>query len=368
MEAASGEQLSRAASQALPHLHLSPGTLGQYPGLSRLLLALNQRLDQTGLSLHLKREMDLVYVDLRQCRRQWLVAHTLERTVEELLDQHHAARADQTPTPEDKQFVGVLERCWVLGRCHRGLDVQGAVCDPEHPPLLSLGKRHLNQLNPTNVEQQAMRERLIIELEERLAAQCLDLMSYVWPQYETESRSRRLTRCRTLQDWIQTQEQHLNSLREQSLTNRLVLRRQSIICLTVLNHISELLHTLAETHYLTQRPLLDHSLKDYLQLKAQALVTKLGLLRLELQHEAFNQDVVGAHQAIRQELSHALSTEEIRRSKLQGQVDLYQLLGPEFEELAQEYSRLLNLVEHRCWVLREFSPTVNPHQDSPGQG
>ncbi|XP_062916149.1 HAUS augmin-like complex subunit 4 isoform X2 [Mobula hypostoma] len=345
-------------SQCVPHLNLSAKELASHPKFSRLLLSLTDRLDRTGLSLSLKRDLERASGDLRARRWQWLAAEALERTVEELAAERHAAHAEKAPNREDQQFLETLEQCWALGRCRRGLDMRTELTEDPQPPLLGLRKDHLNELQPGTKEVLAMRRRLVTEVEQRLVRQCVELLTYVWPQYDGESPGVVLARGRELVEWIQAEELRVDGLMQQDQFNQAAISRQMVACLTVLMRCYELLRTLTETHRLDCQPLLDQSLLEYLKLKRQMMFSKLRLLRLEVHQEMFNRDVVGAHRTIRELLQEALSLQEARLGPTMGQLDLFRQLGPEFEDLVQEYNRLLGRLEHKRWALNNFSETL----------
>ncbi|XP_078064063.1 HAUS augmin-like complex subunit 4 [Mustelus asterias] len=110
-----------------------------------------------------------------------------------------------------------------------------------------------------------------------------------------------------------------------------------------------------EKHRLCSQPQLDAEFEQYLCMKSKAMFAKLGLMKLELRHQLFNRETVEAHNCIRALLLELLEKQQQSADSLRGTLSQYQMLGPDFEELASEYSRLRELLDNKKWALEEFS-------------
>ncbi|XP_078064540.1 uncharacterized protein LOC144490707 [Mustelus asterias] len=99
MEEASGG----AVNQLLPDMNLSPRELSQSPKLAKLLLLLTERMDQSGLSLTVKRDLAKTQRELRKQRQEWLRIEALQRILDEMLTEYHAKRWGEGVSSEDQQ-------------------------------------------------------------------------------------------------------------------------------------------------------------------------------------------------------------------------------------------------------------------------
>ncbi|XP_078394262.1 HAUS augmin-like complex subunit 4, partial [Cetorhinus maximus] len=177
------EQLSRAVNYRLPDLNLGSRELGLNPKFAKMLLLLTEHMDRTGLSLTVKRDLEKAKSDLRKEKREWLRAEALLRVLDEMPTEHHVKRWESGAGPEDRQFFETLEQCLVLGRCCRRLDTRETDRGDGGLPLLDLGRHHLQELLPEPQQLQAMRQRLVPEVEKRLRERCFTVLCYYQPEY-----------------------------------------------------------------------------------------------------------------------------------------------------------------------------------------
>lgn len=358
------QQRCGAVLQALPCVDVPLEELNRHPRFNALLSELMQRMDGSGLHRQLKPNLQQALEELQSRRRHWLAAVTLQGAVDEALEEQHAAASRTSPSPADRKFWATVERCWVLGQVERRLDPGHDVSDPPDVRLLGLERQHLHPLLPPPQEVHVMRRRLPREVEARLQLQCRALLSYIWPQIQDLSADGLLDKKVELELWLQRQNMSNKQLHQLLRSDRLTLQRQSLACVTVLSGCSELLRSLIRRHRLSTQPQLDQSLIEYLTAKGQALSAKLRFMRLELQQQTFDPPTVGAHRRLRQLLDDALGEEESRRSRLRAQVELFGLLGPEFEQLVVEYGGLRSLLDNRRWALRQFNVSSGDDGDT----
>ncbi|XP_072350689.1 HAUS augmin-like complex subunit 4 [Scyliorhinus torazame] len=142
-----GGELSRQVNQRLPELNLGARELSQNPKFANLLLLLADHMDQTGLSLTVKRDLEKARGELRRQRREWLRAELLQRALDEMLTDVHVKRWESLG-PEDRQFFETLEQCQTLGRCCRRLDTRETGEGDARPPLLGLQRQNLQDCSP----------------------------------------------------------------------------------------------------------------------------------------------------------------------------------------------------------------------------
>ncbi|XP_067881978.1 HAUS augmin-like complex subunit 4 [Heterodontus francisci] len=358
-EAAGGgaaiEQLSRAVNQRLPDFNLGAKDLAQNPKFTKLLMLLTDHLDRTGLSLTVKRDLEKARRELRKQKQEWLRAEALQRILNEMVTEYHINRWENPVRPGDRQFFETLEQCQVLARCCRQLDARESERADAGPPLLGLERQHLQDLLPEALDIQAMRQRLVPEVEKRLRERCFTVLCYYRPEYENNSEVLKMAKCGAMTEMFEADKQRQQKEQDKNRENQIAITNQTFTYLTVLYRCFEMLRQLIERHRLDQQPEIDQELQDYLKLKSKAMFTKLGLMRLELRHQLFNQDTVAAHNCIRTLLLEELEAQQQSDCALRGTLSLYQMLGTEFEELVAEYGRLREVLENKRWALAEFS-------------
>ncbi|XP_041036895.1 HAUS augmin-like complex subunit 4 [Carcharodon carcharias] len=349
------EQLSRAVNYRLPDLNLGSRELALNPKFTKMLLLLTEHLDRTGLSLTVKRDLEKASSELRNQKREWLSAEALLRVLDEMPMEHHVKRWESGSGHGDRQFFETLEKCLVLGRCCRRLDTRETVRGDGGPPLLDLRTHHLQELLPEPQQLQAMRQRLVPEVEKRLRERSFTVLCYYQPEYESNSEVLKTAKSGSMAGMFKADKQRLEEARDRNRGNQVTITNQTIAYLTILSRCFEMLRELIDKHRISSQPELDTQLQEYLRLKSRAMFVKLGLMKLELRHQLFNQDTVDAHNSIRALLLEELEGEQQSAESLRRTLSLYQMLGAEFEGLVSEYGHLRQLLENKKWALEEFS-------------
>lgn len=93
---------------------------------------------------------------------------------------------------------------------------------------------------------------------------------------------------------------------------------------------------------------------DYLSNKAHGLLQKLRILEMKLLCETYTKEAIDALKVIRNKL---LEEEDKVKTELkngQTTLDMYEKLGPNFFNLANEYTRLLKEIENKKWALKNL--------------
>ncbi|XP_048449478.1 HAUS augmin-like complex subunit 4 [Rhincodon typus] len=273
--------------------------------------------------------------ELRREKQEWLSAELMQRVLNEILMEYHVNRWENGVSSEDQQFFETLERCLLLGKCCRRLDAGEREMDDSGVQLLGLQREHLQDLLPEPQQDlQAMRQRLVPEMEKRLQDKCFSVLCYYRPEYEGNSEVLKMVKCGAMPELLEADKQKQKSERDRNRENQIAITKQTIAYLTVLHRCFGILQELIERHRLASQPELDAELLVYLRLKSKAMFTKLGALLLE-----------------------ELEVKEKSAEVLRGSLGLYQMLGEEFEGLVSEYSRLLELLGNKQWALQEFTKT-----------
>ncbi|KAG2469684.1 HAUS4 protein, partial [Polypterus senegalus] len=114
---------------------------------ARLLSTLSQQLDETGLSVQVKKELQKAEREIHLHKMTWLRSESLFRLVQELLQEYHLKKQDVQISEEDKKFYETLEQCLLVTQCSRELDPSSTTAR-DKPSLLGLSKENVLSLLP----------------------------------------------------------------------------------------------------------------------------------------------------------------------------------------------------------------------------
>uniref|UniRef100_A0A8C5WQD7 HAUS augmin like complex subunit 4 n=1 Tax=Laticauda laticaudata TaxID=8630 RepID=A0A8C5WQD7_LATLA len=132
------------------------------------------------------------------------------------------------------------------------------------------------------------------------------------------------------------------------------------LCIVVLRSIQVLqrclglLKQLAHKFRLGTQSDLDQVLIQYMEIKANALLLKIRGEEMKILSETYTPEIVNVHQMIREELQDSLNKEEINLATFRSVLSKYEILGPEFEKLVEEYTKLHEIIQNRrkSWLAR----------------
>ncbi|XP_022607996.1 HAUS augmin-like complex subunit 4 isoform X2 [Seriola dumerili] len=302
-----GDSLHQQVLSSFPLCDMTEEDLTQNPQLCKLLATLAQHVDQTGLTVSLKTELDKAEQKLQSQRRHWLRSESLHKGLQEMI-QDHCVRKHHATVPPDQ-----------------------------------------------NMNVQRMKQSLPRELEKHLKKKCLNLLSYYQPEWENESEGLKNSKLSHLSVQLDKDKKRAESLKETCRENTVLLQRQTQLYLSELTKCIQLLQSLILDHRLKIQADLDMKKLDYFEGKCELVLQKIKAEMVEIQLDTYTADSISAHRKIREKLESELKACQVEKQSVELKLASFEILGKEFEALAEEYSRLRQEIEMKHWALKEFT-------------
>ncbi|KAJ8286836.1 hypothetical protein GJAV_G00043840 [Gymnothorax javanicus] len=342
---------------SFPLSQLTEEDLSQNPQFCRLLAALSQRVDHTGLSLPLKRELEKAEQELQVQRLGWLRSESLFRLLQEMLQEHCVRKHHSSTTADDDKLYETLEQCLLVAQCAHQLD-PSSIVGQDQPLLLGLSAQQVLGQMPPEQDVNSMKQWLPAELEKHLKRKCMAILTYYDPDCEEESERLKGLKLSRLPETLENEGKRAESLGENNRTNAALLQKQTHCYLSELLGCIQILQSIIVDHRLKAQKELDTKTVEYLDAKCEILLHKIRVDMLELQLETYTPEKIAAHREIRGKLDIKLGTAQAEKQSAESTLSSFQMLGQEFETLVEEYSRLRLEIDNKRWALKEFSSTV----------
>ncbi|KAM9837021.1 HAUS augmin-like complex subunit 4 [Aulostomus maculatus] len=353
-----GDSLHQQVLASFPLCDLTEEDLTQNPQFCKLLATLTQHLDPTGLTGPLKAELDKAEQKLQGQRRHWLRSESLHRALQEMI-QDHCVRKQHAPIPPDQNmFYETMRKCLLVAQCVQQLTPSSTISQ-DQPSLLGLTPQQVIELMPLEKNVERMKQSLPRELEKHLRTKCLSLLGYYQPDWENESEGLRNTKLSHLSVQLEKEKKRAEGLNESSRENQVLLQRQTQLYLSEMAKCVQLLQALILDHRLKIQTDLDRKKLDYFEGKCELVSQKIKAEMVEIQLDTYSADAISAHRTIRGKLEAALKASQVEKQSLELNLASFEILGKEFETLAEEYCRLRQEVEMKTWALTEFTKNKN---------
>ncbi|KAK0152800.1 HAUS augmin-like complex subunit 4 [Merluccius polli] len=331
-----GDNLHQQVLASFPLCDLTEDDLTQNPKLCKLLATLSLHVDPTGLTTTLKTDLEKAEQKLQSQRRRWLQAESLHGLLHEMMQDHRVKKHRTALPPDQNMFYDTMERCLLVAQCVRLLDLSTTTTTTttglDQPSVLGLDPQQVLELIPTEKNVQRMKQGLPKELEKHLKTKCFSLLSYYQPDWESESDGLKNIKLAHLSGQLDGEKKRAESLVEVCRENTVLLQRQTQLYLTELTKCIQLLQSLILDHRLRIQTQLDHKKLDYLEAKCELVMQK-----------------------IRDQLESELKDCQLKKRSAESKLASFEMLGPEFEALAEEYARLHGELKVKNWALKEFS-------------
>lgn len=348
------DTLHQQVVASFPLCDLTEDDLSKNPQFCKLLATLTQHVDSTGLTMSLKAELDKAEQKLQSHRRNWLRSQGLLQALKEMIQEHCVRKHYSTVPPDQDMFHQTMEKCLLVAQCVRLLDVSSST-DQEQPSVLGLEPQQLLQLLPPEKDVQRMKRGLPKELEKHLKKKCLSLLCYCRPECENESENLKCTKLSYLASQTDKDKKTTETLKENIQKNTVLLQRQTRLYLSELIKCIQLLQTLVLDHRLSVQTDLDKKKLDYFEGKCELVLQKIKSEMLDIQLDTYTPDAISAHRKIREKLESELKCCQEEKQSVEVKLASFELLGKEFQTLAEEYCRLRQEIEMKHWALKEFT-------------
>ncbi|XP_068612050.1 HAUS augmin-like complex subunit 4 [Brachionichthys hirsutus] len=350
-------ETDRVQQQVIPSFPLCNVTeedLAQNPGFCKLLSALAQRVDQTGLLVQLNTELHKAEQKLQSQKRHWLQSESLQGALQEMIQEHRVRKQHATASPDGNMFYETMEKSLLVSRCITLLDPSGSV-SRDQPSLLGLNPRLLMELMPSEKNVQRMKQVLPEKLEKHLKKKCLDLLSYYQPEWEAESEGLKTTKMSHLSAQLDKDKKRAESLKESCQESTILLQRQTRLYLSEMMKCVQLLQSFVLDHRLRVQTDLDGKKLDYFEGKCELVLQKIKTEMVEIQLDTYTADTISAHRKIRETMASELKACQAEKRSVESKLASFEILGRGFEALAEEYCRLRQEIDVKNWALKEFT-------------
>lgn len=349
-----GDSLHQQVLASFPLCDITEEDLTQNPQFCKLLATLTQHVDRTGLTAPLQAELDKAEQKLQSQRRHWLRSESLHRALQEMIQDHCVRRHHATVPPDQNMFYETLERCLLVAQCSRQLDPSNTT-NQDQPSVLGLSSQQVMDLMPPDKNVQRMKQALPRELEKHLKKKCLSLLSYYQPEWESESEGLKNSKLSHLSAQLDKEKKRAENLKETCQENTLLLQRQTQLYLSELIKCIQLLQSLILDHRLKIQTDLDRKKLDYFEGKCGLVLQKIKAEMVEIQLDTYTPDSISAHRKIREKLESELKACQVEKQSVDLKLASFEILGKDFEALAEEYCRLRQEIEMKNWALKEFT-------------
>ncbi|XP_028285236.1 HAUS augmin-like complex subunit 4 [Parambassis ranga] len=349
-----GDSLHHQVLAFFPLCDLTEEDLIQNPQFCKLLATLAQHVDQTGLTVPLKTELDKAEQKLQSQRRNWLRSETLHRGLQEMIQDHCVKKHHAAVPPDQTMFNETMEKCLLVAQCVRQLDLSSTT-NQDQPSVLGLTPQHVMELMPSEKNVQRMRQSLPRQLEKHLKEKSLSILSYYQPEWESESEGLKTSKLSYLSAQLDKEKKRAESLKEFCRENTFLLQRQTQLYLSELTKCIQLFQSLILDHRLKIQTDLDLKKLEYFEGKCELVSQKIKTEMVEIQLDTYTPDSISAHRKIREKLEAELKACKADKQSVELKLSSFEILGKEFEALAEEYSRLKKEIELKNWALKEFT-------------
>ncbi|XP_070786117.1 HAUS augmin-like complex subunit 4 [Enoplosus armatus] len=349
-----GDSLHQQVLASFPLCDITEEDLTQNPQFCKLLATLAQHVDQTGLSVPLKTELDKAEQKLQSQRRHWLRSESLRTGLQEMTQDHCIRKHHATVPPDQNMFYETMEKCLLVAQCTRQLD-PSSTANQDQPSVLGLNPQQVMELMPSEANVQRMKQGLPRELEKHLKKKCLSLLSYYQPEWENESEGLKHSKLFHLSAQLDNEKKRAESLKETCRGGAVLLQRQTQLYLSELIKCIQLLQSLILDHRLRIQTDLDRKKLDYFEGKCELVLQKIKTEMVEIQLDTYTADSISAHRKIREKLESELKSCQVEKQSVELKLASFEILGKEFEALAEEYCRLRQEIEMKNWALKEFT-------------
>ncbi|XP_069489942.1 HAUS augmin-like complex subunit 4 [Ambystoma mexicanum] len=363
MASASGEysRILQEVCNRMPMCHLIEDDLVQYPEFTKLLLEISQHFDESGLSLDLRKELDSTQNELKVQKKIWLQYEVVHRLLLEMLQEYHCKKVDvkedkKTIRSPENQFCETLSNVLLVTECTRLLD-PSPTTDHNMAPLLGLNKEDVLTLLPPIPEMQQMKEQFQKKLETRLKEKCSSLLTFHQPETDMNSDLLKAMKALQLVVILQDEKRRLQSETEKCKEITALLEKQKMAFPPVQLRCLSLLQKMAQNIRLTAQSEVDRLNVDYYESKCQAMVLKIKIEELQILVDTYTLPKLEVHKMIRDTLEKAICAEEQEMVTSRMLLNAYEDLGPEFEDLMKEYTRLKKDIATTKWALAELGKT-----------
>ncbi|KAA8582424.1 hypothetical protein FQN60_006488, partial [Etheostoma spectabile] len=337
-----GDSLHFQVLSSFPLCDITEEDLTQNPQFCKLLATLAQHVDQTGLTVPLKTELEKAEQKLQSQRRHWLRSVSLHKGLQEMI-QDHCIRKHHVTVPPDQNL--------------------------DQPSVLGLDPQQLMDLMPSEKNVQRMKQGLPKELEKHLKKSCFSLLSYYQPEWENESEGLKTSKLSHLAAQLDKEKKRAERLKETCRENTVLMQRQAQLYLSELIKCIQLLQSLILDHRLRVQTDLDRKKLEYFEGKCELVLQKIKSDMVEIQLDMYTVDSIAAHRKIRQDafspcltnfsllekLESDLKACQVEKQSVELKLASFEILGKEFEALAEEYCRLRQKIEMNNWALKEFT-------------
>ncbi|XDV21557.1 hypothetical protein PO909_026640, partial [Leuciscus waleckii] len=309
-----GDNLHQQVLSAFPLCEMTEEDLIQNPQFCKLLATLSQHVDRTGLTQHLRRDLEKAERELHSQRLSWLRVECVDRVLREIIQENRFSKGSSSQTAEDK-FFSTLEQCVMVGQCVNQVDIS-----EHHSGILGLTAERVMRQMPPEQDIVQMKQRLSSELLQHLKRKAVSILTYYQPQWENESEGLRSVKLSKLPELLDGERKRAKSLTERNRENTTSLQRQTHAYLSELLKCMKILQCLLLDLRLKAQKDLDRKKIEYFEAKCEIGLQKIRAEMLEVQLDTYTRDKIAAHKKITEKLNAELRTSEMDKQAVESKL------------------------------------------------
>ncbi|KAJ4948673.1 hypothetical protein JOQ06_020203 [Pogonophryne albipinna] len=146
-----GDSLHQQVLASFPLCDITEEDLTQNAQFCKLLATLAQHVDQSGLTVPLKTELEKAEQKLQSQRRYWLRSEGIHKALQEMTQDHCIRKHHATVPPDQNMFYETMEKCLLVAQCIRQLD-PSSTTNQDQPSVLGLTPQQMMELMPSEKE------------------------------------------------------------------------------------------------------------------------------------------------------------------------------------------------------------------------
>ncbi|XP_026575317.1 HAUS augmin-like complex subunit 4 [Pseudonaja textilis] len=343
---------SKDCTSQLPFFSLIGDDLSANPGLANFLMHLINHMDSSGMSIALAQPLEEARKMMQAHRANWLKPATFFWILQKIVLKPGAdpilLKQNLSESLEQQLLVTELKRMLTLCLSKQNVCVS----------ILNLETQHLTEFLPPH--------QVVLELWPELNRGC-SVAKRDWgevnfvprfallPFLKNIGAAPQMIMFGSLAERLAFDKQQLKEARTQEKQLSGCLGQQKAIYSQVLGRCLGLLRRMAQEFCLGAQSDLDQVLIQYMEMKTNALLLKIQVEEMKILLETYTPEIVNVHQMIRDELQESLSKEEINVATFRSVLSKYEVLGPEFEKLVEEYTKLHEIIQNHRWMLAEMN-------------
>lgn len=347
----SSADISEKLNKALG-INLTAEDIQSNPEFVDLLLILSDHISDEGVSSLVQQDLQQAEEELKHEKHSWLLQKILYHELEELLRDYDIKSHDTALSTEDRQFQTILQESLTRAEIADYLH-----CSPDPASkntLLGLSKAELAQQNPHKKHLPFIQQKLIPDIEKRLAETCDSLINFHQTGLDQDDIEPSFSPTTQLPALVESDKHRLQKTQAQLKTIRHDKERQFwSYYKTLIDSLSLLEEVVSKYRFRNQT---EHNTitTEWLLARCDGLCLKIRLLEMQVLCDTYTNDTVKALHSVRDHLDTNFRDTDKEFHHISEALRSYESVGMGFDELVEEFRKLKEEKDNKQWALSEL--------------